>query len=70
MKAILKKVNLWIVLFLFLFVSGVDLFACDTWAALASATARGLTILAKNSDRQFFDCQPLMFYPRTRCHQS
>ncbi len=66
MKAILKKVNLWIVLFLFLFVSGVDLFACDTWAALASATARGLTILAKNSDRQFFDCQPLMFYPRKK----
>ena len=64
MKNIIKRMNLWIVLLLF--VSCVGLFACDTWVALASATARGLTILAKNSDREFFDCQPLMFYPRNK----
>ncbi len=66
MKILLKKYNLCVVLFLFLFVPGGELFACDTWAALASATARGLTILAKNSDRPLFDCQPLMFYPRQK----
>ena len=51
-------------LFLFLFVTGTDLFSCDTWAALANATARGLTLFAKNSDRLLFSCQPLMFFPR------
>ena len=65
-KSTLRKMNLWVVLFLFLFGSGADLFSCDTWVALANATARGLTILAKNSDRQLFGCQPLMFYPRQK----
>jgi secernin len=64
MNTILRKMNLWVLLFVFLLGSGADLFACDTWVALANATARGLTILAKNSDRQLFDCQPLLFYPR------
>jgi len=41
-----------------------DVIACDTWVALANATAARLTILAKNSDRPSFDAQPLMFYPR------
>ncbi len=38
--------------------------ACDTWVALKDATRCGQTILAKNSDRPCFDCQPLMFHPR------
>jgi secernin len=66
MKIYFKKLNLCVALVLFLFVPGGELFACDTWAALASATARGLTILAKNSDRQIFDSQPLMFFPRQK----
>ncbi len=37
---------------------------CDTWVALPDATAGGATILAKNSDRTVFDCQPLLFHPR------
>ena len=37
--------------------------ACDTWVALANATAARLTILGKNSDRPQFDAQPLLFYP-------
>jgi secernin len=41
-----------------------DVKACDTWVALANATAARLTILAKNSDRPRFDAQPLLFYPR------
>lgn len=45
---------------------GADLFACDTWAALASAAARGFTLFAKNSDRLLFDCQPLVFFPRKK----
>ncbi|MGD2295745.1 MAG: C69 family dipeptidase [Candidatus Aminicenantes bacterium] len=64
MKTFIIKISIWVLLCLFLFVSGTELFPCDTWAALADATARGLTILAKNSDRLLFDCQPLMFYPR------
>jgi len=39
--------------------------ACDTWIALKNATKNGNVILAKNSDRTQFDCQPLMFFPRT-----
>lgn len=42
------------------------LVACDTWAALPNATAIAFTILAKNSDRPFFDCQPLVFHPRKK----
>ena len=37
---------------------------CDTWVALPDATADGTTILAKNSDRTVFDCQPLLLHPR------
>ena len=37
---------------------------CDTWVALPDATRSGATILAKNSDRTVFDCQPLFLYPR------
>ncbi|MBC8179901.1 C69 family dipeptidase [candidate division KSB1 bacterium] len=40
--------------------------ACDTWVALKNATKNGNVILAKNSDRTLFDCQPLMFHPRTK----
>ena len=40
--------------------------ACDTWVALPNATKCGFTILAKNSDRPQYDCQPLMFYPRKK----
>ena len=36
---------------------------CDTWVALPNATESGTTILAKNSDRTLFDCQPLLFHP-------
>lgn len=64
MKTKLKKISTGALLFLLLFVTGKDLFSCDTWAALANATARGLTLLAKNSDRLLFSCQPLMFFPR------
>ena len=37
---------------------------CDTWVALPDATSAGVTILAKNSDRTVFDCQPLFLHPR------
>ena len=60
----IKKISTGALLLLLLFVTGTDLFSCDIWAALANATARGLTLLAKNSDRLLFDCQPLMFFPR------
>lgn len=40
--------------------------ACDTWVALPDATAPRVTILAKNSDRTSFDCQPLVFHPRAK----
>lgn len=64
MKFKMKRIGTGALLFLLLFVTGSDLFSCDTWAALANATARGLTIFAKNSDRLLFSCQPLMFFPR------
>jgi len=52
-------------LFLFLIIFGIfPVDACDTWVALKSATKNGFTILAKNSDRTLFDCQPLLFHPR------
>jgi secernin len=38
---------------------------CDTWVAMSDVTLAGQVILAKNSDRPIFDCQPLVFYPRT-----
>ena len=37
---------------------------CDTWVALPDATAPGVTLLGKNSDRTLYDCQPLVFQPR------
>jgi secernin len=37
---------------------------CDTWVAMSDSTLAGHVILAKNSDRPIFDCQPLMLYPR------
>lgn len=38
---------------------------CDTWVALNDATHTKQVIFAKNSDRPIFDCQPLIFQPRT-----
>jgi secernin len=38
---------------------------CDTWVALGDITTTQTVIFAKNSDRPIFDCQPLMFTPRT-----
>ena len=38
---------------------------CDTWVALRDVTATQSVIFAKNSDRPIFDCQPLVFTPRT-----
>jgi len=52
-----------IILVLVILTSLFNIFGCDTWVALPDATARGLLIFAKNSDRTVFDCQPLMFYP-------
>ena len=40
--------------------------ACDTWVAMGDATTCGHTILAKNSDRPTFGCQPLVQYPRRK----
>ena len=42
---------------------------CDTWVALSDATVLGCTILAKNSDRPLFDCQPLVLHPRRKWHK-
>lgn len=36
---------------------------CDTWVALPDATTTRQVIFAKNSDRPFFDSQPLVAYP-------
>jgi len=44
--------------------AGGAAFSCDTWIAMSDVTACGSTILAKNSDRPVFDCQPLVFNPR------
>lgn len=38
---------------------------CDTWVALRDATRSRQVLFGKNSDRPIFDCQPLMFHPRT-----
>ncbi len=40
---------------------------CDTWVALSDATHTKQVIVGKNSDRPIFDCQPLLFHPRTTC---
>ena len=39
--------------------------SCDTWVSLPDTTDGPWTILAKNSDRPAFDCQPLVSNPRT-----
>ncbi len=38
---------------------------CDTWVALSNATHTKHVLVGKNSDRPIFDCQPLLFHPRT-----
>lgn len=40
--------------------------SCDTWVALADATADGTVILAKNSDRPVMEAQTLVQHPRSR----
>lgn len=39
---------------------------CDSLVALGNATADGVTLLAKNSDRPPNECQPLVQFPRRR----
>lgn len=43
--------------------------SCDTFVALKDVTLTGTTILAKNSDRPEYDCQPLVTQPGAR-HES
>jgi len=38
-------------------------FGCDTMVALPDATAEGVTLFAKNSDRPLRECQPLRIFP-------
>lgn len=58
-----KRFALATISFLLLNVFG-NVRACDTWIAMKNATLNRITILAKNSDRPLFDCQPLIFHPR------
>ncbi len=46
--------------------AGLPAFPCDTWVALADATADHTVILAKNSDRPPMEAQPLVHIPRQR----
>ena len=62
MKTIIKLIVIIIVLIIIVF--NLAAFACDTWVALGNATARGITLFAKNSDRPLFDSQPLLLHPR------
>mgnify|MGYP005758864457 CR=1 FL=1 len=39
---------------------------CDSFAVLSDISASGAAILAKNSDRPSFDCQPAAFHERKR----
>lgn len=41
----------------------VSPFGCDTMVALPDATADGVTLFAKNSDRPLLECQPLRIFP-------
>jgi len=66
MKKQIKILGLITAAAVFLSGFGRELSACDTWVALSNATSLGFTILAKNSDRPKFDCQPLVFYPRKK----
>lgn len=61
-----KLFIIFVILVLAIFTLIFNIFCCDTWVALPDATARGLLVFAKNSDRTVFDCQPLMFYPRQK----
>ncbi len=69
MKTVIKLILIVVVLIIVVFNLAAAALACDTWVALGSATARGITLLGKNSDRPLFDSQPLMFHPRARWPQ-
>lgn len=58
--------TIFVILIILLVSLAFDLGACDTWVALRDATARGVLLFAKNSDRLVFDCQPLMLHPRQK----
>ncbi len=64
MKTFVKILILLVLLVIVVFEIIGTALPCDTWVALAGASARGVTILAKNSDRPLFDSQPLMLHPR------
>ena len=66
MKSKILNRTMKIVLLPFMLIMTGNSHACDTWVALKNATKNGNVILAKNSDRTQFDCQPLMFYPRMK----
>lgn len=65
MKTMIKLILIIIVLIIVVFNLAAAALACDTWVALGKATARGITLFAKNSDRPLFDSQPLMLHART-----
>jgi len=65
MKLVNRKLEFWILAFVLGLGALGSVKACDTWVALANATAGRMTILGKNSDRPQFDAQPLMFYQRS-----
>jgi secernin len=65
MKRVQRRSEPWILAFVLGFGTLAPVSACDTWVALANATASRLTILGKNSDRPQFDAQPLLFYPHS-----
>jgi len=64
MKTVIKLILIIVVLVIVVFNLAAAALACDTWVALGKATARGVTLFAKNSDRPLFDSQPLMLHPR------
>ena len=70
MKSIIRKVTMCVLVLAFVWSTFLVLNAqeeiirpCDTWVALSDATESGITMLGKNSDRDEFDCQPLIFVP-------
>ncbi|MDH4196028.1 MAG: C69 family dipeptidase [Candidatus Aminicenantes bacterium] len=64
MKTVIKIILTIVVLVVLTFNLAAAALACDTWVALRNATARGITLFAKNSDRPLFDSQPLILHPR------
>lgn len=66
MKPVLRIILVLLAVIMVVFSLAAAAGACDTWVALGKATARGLTLFAKNSDRPLFDSQPLMLHPRAR----